>query len=72
MIVERVKWQNTKEDYSFNWDQKEVVARECCRIYRKMKETIYSLKNLNHINKVTYTCSEIWLPKFMLASSVKF
>ena len=29
---------------------------------RKIKETINSLKNPNHINKICFIPSEIWLP----------
>ena len=38
-------------DHNFNWDQKKVVDRESRLIPRKIKETIHSLKNPNHINK---------------------
>ena len=49
-------------DHNFNWDQKKVVDRESRLIPRKIKETIHSLKNPNHINKIFYTLPEIWLP----------
>ena len=48
-------------DYNFNWDQKKVIDRES-RIPRKIKETIHSLKNPNHISKISYMFPEIWLP----------
>ena len=32
-------------------------------IPRKIKEAIHSLKNLNHINKISYMVPEIWLPR---------
>ena len=35
---------------NFNWDQKKVIDRESRLIPRKIKETIHSLKNPNHIN----------------------
>ena len=47
---------------SFNWDQKKVIDRESRLIPRKIKETIHSLKNPNHINKISYVLPEIWLP----------
>ena len=31
-------------------------------IPKKIKETIHSLKNHNHINKISYMLPEIWLP----------
>ena len=45
-------------DHNFSWDQKTVIDRES----RKIKETMHSLKKLNHINKVSYMLPEIWLP----------
>ena len=41
-------------DHNFNWDQKKVIDRESRLIPRKIKETIHSLKNPNHINKISY------------------
>ena len=49
-------------DHNFNWDQKKVVDMESRLIPRKIKETIHSLKNPNHINKISYMLPEIWLP----------
>ena len=49
-------------DHNFNWDQKKVIDRESRLIPRKIKETIHSLKNPNHINKISYMLPEIWLP----------
>ena len=58
-----MKLQNTWEaDYNFSWDQKKVVDRESRLIPRKIKETILSLKNPYHINKISYMVPEIWLP----------
>ena len=45
-----------------NWDQKKVTERESRLIPRKIKETIDFLKNLIHINKISYMLPEIWLP----------
>ena len=41
-------------DHNFNWDQKKVIDRESKLIPRKIKETIHSLNNPNHINKISY------------------
>ena len=49
-------------DHNFNWDQKKVIDRESRLIPRKIKETIHSLKNPNHISKISYMLPEIWLP----------
>ena len=63
-IVIRMKLLNTAEeaDLKFNWDQKKVIDKESRLIPRKIKETIHSLKNPNHINKISYMLPEIWLP----------
>ena len=49
-------------DHNFSWDQKKGIDRESSLIPRKIKETINSLKNPNHINKISYILPEIWLP----------
>ena len=52
-----IHWEAEKQnlcweaDHNFNWDQKKVIDRESRLIPRKIKETIHSLKNPNHINK---------------------
>ena len=43
-------------------DNISTIDRESRLIPRKIKETIYSLKNPNHINKISYMLPEIWLP----------
>ena len=48
--------------HNFNWDQKKVIDRKSKLIPKKIKETIHSLKNPNHINKISYMLPEIWLP----------
>ena len=49
-------------DHNFNYDQKKVIDRESRLIPRQIKKSIHSLKNPNHINKVSYMLPEIWLP----------
>ena len=49
-------------DHNLSWDQKKFIDRESRLIPRKIKETIHSLKNLNHINKISYMLPEIWFP----------
>ena len=49
-------------DHNFNWDQKKVIGRESRLSPRRVKETIHSLKNPNHINKISYMLPEIWHP----------
>ena len=40
-------------DHNFGWDQKKVVDRENRLFFKKMKETMHSLKNANHINEIS-------------------
>ena len=49
-------------DHNFSWDQKEVVDRKSMLIPTKIKGTIHSLKNPNHISKVSNMFAEIRLP----------
>ena len=49
-------------DHKLIWDQKKVIDRESRLIPRKIKEIIHSLKNPNHINKISYILPEVWLP----------
>ena len=57
-------------DHNFSWDQKKVVERESRLIPKKIKETIHSLKNPNHINKISYMLLEIWLPNLWNSQSL--
>ena len=43
-------------DHNFNWDQKKVIDRESRLIPRKIKETINSFNDPNHINKTHHFC----------------
>ena len=49
-------------DLNFSWDQKKIIDSGSRLIPRKIKETIYSLKNANHIKKISYMLPEIYLP----------
>ena len=49
-------WENV---HNFSWDQKKVVDRESRLIRRKIKETINSLQNPNHINKISYMLPQL-------------
>ena len=52
-------------DPSISCDQKKVVDRESRLIPRKIKETIHSLKNPNHINNIFYILPEISFPNLL-------
>ena len=49
-------------DHNFNWGQKKVSDRESMLISGKIKETIHSLKNPSHIEKISDMLPEAWLP----------
>ena len=42
-----------KADHNFTWDQKKDIDSKNRLIPWKIKETIHSLKNPNHINKIS-------------------
>ena len=46
-------------DHNFNFDQKRVIDSKSRLILRKIKETLHSFKNPNHINKISYMVPEI-------------
>ena len=48
--------------HNFRWDEKKVLDGESRLIPTKIKETIHSMKNLSHINKICYMLPEIWFP----------
>ena len=50
-----------ESDRNFTWDQKKVVDKKSRLIPRKIKETIHSLKNPNHIHKISDILPKIWL-----------
>ena len=70
--MKRMKLGNTvgREVTTFSWDQKKVVDGDSRLFPRKIKQTIHSLKNPNHINRISYKLPEIWLPnlrKFLVS-----
>ena len=50
IVIANYSW---KVDRNCNWDQKKVIDRETRLIPRDIKETIQSLKNPNHIKKIS-------------------
>ena len=64
-IVTRIKLLNTAGKQIITLTgirRKLLIGRESRLIPRKIKETIHSLKNPNHISKISYMLPEIWLP----------
>ena len=50
------------KNHNFNWDGKKILDREKGWTARKVKETIFSIKNNKHINSISYNLPDIWLP----------
>ena len=57
--IEKRCWE---KDHNFNWDKKKIVDMESRLIPRNIKQTINSLKNPNHIYKISYTLLEKLFP----------
>ena len=53
--------QTRLKDHNVSWDQKKDVDRESRFIPWKIKETIHSMKNPNHINEISYMLPEKWI-----------
>lgn len=53
-------------DHNFSWNQEKVVDTENSLIPRKIKETIHSLKNSNHINNISYMLPEMWVINLLI------
>ena len=51
-----------KNDHRFNFEGKSVIDCETNTVPRKVKETIHSIKDKNHINSIFHTLPDIWLP----------
>ena len=49
-------------DHRIDWDNKKVIDHEKNLWARKIKETIHSISDSNHINSISYNLPEIWLP----------
>ena len=56
-------------DHNFSWDQEKVVDTESRLIPMKIKETLPSLKNTNHINKISYKLPENIASQLMVVLS---
>ena len=46
-------WTGTIADHNFRWDKMKFLDKESRLIPRKIKETIHSLRNPNHTNKIS-------------------
>ena len=58
-----------ENDYEMNWEERKVIDAEPYIYARKIKETIHSIKDKNHINSISYisyNLPEIWIPNLNL------
>jgi len=51
-----------KFNHEMNWNNKKVIDTEPYVWSRKIKETIHSINDTNHINSISYNLPEIWHP----------
>ena len=51
-----------KHDHKFDWNKKSIIDREQHMVSRKIKETIHSINDKNHINGISYSLPDIWIP----------
>ena len=51
-----------KYNHDFYWENKKIMDCETNTTTRKIKETIHSLSNNNHISGISYRVSNIWFP----------
>lgn len=51
-----------KYNHRFDWEKKTIIDREQNMVSRKIKETIHSINDRNHINSISYSLPDIWIP----------
>ena len=49
-----------KYNHGFDWENKKIMDDEANTTTRKIKETIHSFSNNNHINGISYRLPHIW------------
>ena len=55
-----------KYNHDFDWENKKIMDYEANTTRRKIKETIHSLSNNNHINEISYRLQHIWFSALKL------
>ena len=55
-----------KYTHDFDWENKKIMDYEADTTTRKIKETVHSLSNNNHINEIPYRLPHIWFPALKL------
>ena len=55
-----------KCNHDFDWENKKIMDYEANTTTRKIKETIHSLRNNNHISGISYRLPHIWFPALKL------
>ena len=53
-----------KNDHTMNWEQREIIDHEqnFQNVFRKIKESIHLAKDEHHINSISYSLPDIWIP----------
>ena len=60
-----------KYNHDFDWKNKKIMHYEANTTSRKIKETIHSLSNNNHINGISYRLPHIWFPALKLKGGLE-
>ena len=60
-----------KYNNDFNWENEKIMDYEANTTTRKIKETIHSLSNNNHINGTSYRLPHIWFPALKLKGGLE-
>ena len=47
---------------TMNWEEREIINHEQNYASRKIKEPIHSVKDEHHINSISYSLPDIWIP----------
>ena len=56
-----------KYNHDVDWENKKIMDYEANTTTRKIKETIHSLSDNNHINGISYRLPHIWFPALKLS-----
>ena len=60
-----------KNDHTMNWDEREIIDFEQNLVSRKIKESIHSVKDKHHINSISYSLPDIWIPCLSNKSDIR-
>ena len=60
-----------KYNHDFDWENKKIMDYETNTTTRKIKVTIHSFSNNNHINGISYRLQYIWFPALKLNRKIQ-